>query len=142
VIFLVPLVALAYQKYERFLQKYGHLTDVSIITGTSRIQVRDNRRTANRNRDAGILVATYEGVDHLMRLGVTLTGVGTVVIDEVQMLEDKERGHRVDGLIARLKFVSPKAQFLYLSATIGHPKVLADKLDCRLVRYDERPVSL
>lgn len=142
VIFLVPLVALAYQKYERFSQKYGHLTDVSIITGASRIQVRDNRRPANRNRDAGILVATYEGIDHLMRLGESLTNIGTVIIDEVQMLEDRDRGHRVDGLIARMKHSSPKAQFLYLSATIGHPKLLAGKLDCKLVRYDDRPVSL
>ncbi len=142
VLFLVPLVALAYQKYERFSQKYGHLTDVSIITGASRIQISDNRRPANRNRNAGIIVATYEGVDHLMRLGEPLLQIGTIIIDEVQMLEDRDRGHRVDGLIARLKFASPKAQFLYLSATIGHPKVLADTLGCKLVRYDERPVTL
>ena len=142
VLFLVPLVALAYQKYERFSQKYGHLTDVSIITGASRILVKDNRRPANRNRNAGILVATYEGIDHLMRLGESLTNIGTVIIDEVQMLEDRDRGHRVDGLIARMKFASPKAQFLYLSATIGHPKLLAAKLGSKLVRYDDRPVSL
>ncbi|NLW76269.1 MAG: DEAD/DEAH box helicase [Methanomicrobiales archaeon] len=142
VLFLVPLVALAYQKYERFSQKYGHLTDVSIITGTSRIAVKENRRAANRNRDGGIIVATYEGVDHLMRLGESFTNVGTVVIDEVQMLEDRDRGHRVDGLIARMKYSSPKAQFLYLSATIGHPKLLAGKLNSKLVRYDDRPVTL
>jgi len=142
VIFLVPLVALAYQKYERFSQKYGKLGEVSIITGMSRIKVRDNRRQANRNRNAGIVVATYEGIDHLMRTGVVLSSISTVVIDEVQMLEDKERGHRLDGLIARLKFTAPKAQFLYLSATIGHPKLLAEKLDCKLVSYDDRPVSL
>ncbi|PWR75187.1 DEAD/DEAH box helicase [Methanospirillum stamsii] len=142
VLFLVPLVALAYQKYERFSQKYGHLTDVSIITGSSRIMVKENRRPANRNADAGILVATYEGIDHLMRLGESLSGIGTVIIDEVQMLEDRDRGHRVDGLISRMKFASPKAQYLYLSATIGHPKLLAAKLGCQLVRYDDRPVSL
>ena len=142
VLFLVPLVALAYQKYERFTQKYGHLTDVSIITGSSRIMVKENRRPANRSADAGILVATYEGIDHLMRLGESLSGIGTVIIDEVQMLEDRDRGHRVDGLISRMKFASPKAQYLYLSATIGHPKLLAAKLGCQLVRYDDRPVSL
>ena len=142
ILFLVPLVALAYQKYERFSQKYGHLAEVSIITGLSRVKIKDNRRPANRNRDAGIVVATYEGIDHLMRTGVTPGIIGTVIIDEIQMLEDKERGHRVDGLIARLKYTSPKSQFLYLSATIGHPKLLAEKLGCQLVRYDDRPVPL
>jgi helicase len=108
----------------------------------SRIKVKDNRRQANRNKNAGIVVATYEGIDHLMRTGEILSSISTVIIDEIQMLEDKERGHRVDGLIARLKYTSPKAQFLYLSATIGHPKLLAEKLDCKLVSYDDRPVSL
>jgi Lhr-like helicase len=58
------------------------------------------------------------------------------------MLEDADRGHRLDGMIARLKYLAPQAQFLYLSATIGLPKVLAKKLDCTLVRYDSRPVAL
>jgi helicase len=141
-IFLVPLVALAFQKYERFSRRYGKIANISIITGASRIQVSENRRPANRDRAADIIIATYEGVDHLLRCGITLHDIGTVVIDEVQMLEDKERGHRLDGLIARLKFSSPKAQFLYLSATIGHPKLLAQKLSCELVRYDDRPVTL
>lgn len=141
-IFLVPLVALAFQKYDRFAKKYGKIADISVITGTSRIQVSDNRRPGSRDRGASIIIATYEGIDHLLRCGSKLHDIGTVVIDEVQMLEDKERGHRLDGLIARLKFSSPKAQFLYLSATIGHPKLLAKKLSCELVQYDERPVTL
>ena len=141
-IFLVPLVALAYQKYERFQKKYSRIADVSIITGSSRIQVRDNRRPANRDKTAQVMIATYEGIDHLLRCGNELHNIGTIVIDEVQMLEDKERGHRLDGLIARLKYTSPKAQFLYLSATIGLPKLLAKKLSCELIRYDDRPVTL
>ena len=141
-IFLVPLVALAFQKYDRFMRRYGSIAQISIITGSSRIQVSDNRRPANRDRGASVIIATYEGVDHLLRCGTKLHDIGTVVIDEVQMLEDKDRGHRLDGLIARLKFSSPKAQFLYLSATIGLPKLLAKKLSCELVRYDERPVTL
>ena len=31
---------------------------------------------------------------------------------------------------------------MYLSATIGSPKTLAKKLNCQLVRYDDRPVAL
>jgi len=72
----------------------------------------------------------------------TGTVLDHVVIDEVQMLTDPDRGHRLDGLIARLKYLYPGAQFLYLSATIGVPKVLAKKLGATLVRYDDRPVPL
>jgi Superfamily II helicase, archaea-specific len=87
-------------------------------------------------------VGTYEGIDHYLRTGNPMKDVGTVVIDEVQTLEDRERGHRLDGLIARLKFLFPRAQFLYLSATIGLPHTLADKLKADLVTFENRPVPL
>ena len=141
-IFLVSLVALAYQKYERFRTKYKDIASVSIITGRSRVYVKENKHIVNRDRGADIIIATYEGIDTILRRGDNLSSIGTIVVDEVQMLEDKDRGHRLDGLISRLKYSSPKAQFLYLSATVGLPNHLAKKLKAKLVRYDERPVSL
>lgn len=141
-LFLVPLVALAVQKYQRFEERYGKLGGVGILIGQTRIKLPENRPLGDRDIQAPIVVGTYEGVDHYVRCGKRLPHIGTVVIDEVQMLEDPDRGHRLDGLIARLKYLAPKAQFLYLSATIGMPKVLAGKLGATLVRYDDRPVAL
>ncbi len=141
-LFLVPLVALAVQKYQRFSKRYGAFVDVGIMIGKSRINLPENRQAGDRNTRAPVIVGTYEGIDHIIRCGTRLSQIGTVVIDEVQMLEDRDRGHRLDGLIARLKYLAPKAQFLYLSATIGMPKILAKKLGATLVRYDDRPVSL
>ncbi|MDD1652022.1 MAG: DEAD/DEAH box helicase, partial [Methanomicrobiales archaeon] len=141
-LFLVPLVALANQKYQRFRDRYGKLHGASLLTGRNRLNLPENRPAGPRTRDAPIIVGTYEGVDHLIRTGQKLPGVGTVIIDEVQMLEDPERGHRLDGLIARLRYLAPGAQFLYLSATIGSPHLLAEKLGAGLVTYAERPVPL
>jgi len=141
-LFLVPLVALANQKYRRFQERYGKLFPVSLFTGRNRLKLPENRAAGPRNPDSPIVVGTYEGVDHLIRSGRRLPPTGTVIIDEVQMLEDRERGHRLDGLIARLKYLAPGAQFLYLSATIGSPHLLAGKLGADLVTYAERPVPL
>jgi helicase len=141
-LFLVPLVALAVQKYQRFDERYGDIAGVGILIGKSRIRLPENTPVGDRNTHAPLLVATYEGIDHLIRIGTKLRNIGTVVIDEIQMLEDRDRGHRLDGLISRLKYLAPKAQFLYLSATIGFPKTLAKKLNATLVRYDDRPVAL
>jgi len=141
-LFLVPLVALAVQKYQRFSERYGGIAGTGILIGRSRLNLPDTRQAGDRNVHAPILVGTYEGLDHMIRCGKRIGKIGTVVIDEVQMLEDRERGHRLDGLIARLKFLAPGAQFLYLSATIGSPRSLAEKLHADLVRYDERPVPL
>jgi len=141
-LFLVPLVALANQKYERFTERYGKFAKTGLLTGVSRLNLPETRKVGDRNPNAPIIVGTYEGVDNMIRCGQKMAGVATVVIDEVQMLEDRDRGHRLDGMIARLKYLCPQAQFLYLSATIGSPKVLAKKLNCTLVQYAERPVGL
>ena len=141
-LFLVPLVALANQKFQRFSEKYGKFLDVSLQTGVSRINLPETRLRANRNINAAIVTGTYEGIDNHLRCGRTLKNIGTVVIDEVQMLEDDERGHRLDGLIVRLKHIAPQAQFIYLSATIGSPHLLAKKLNAKLVSYESRPVPL
>jgi helicase len=141
-LFLVPLVALANQKYERFTERYGKFAKSGLLTGVSRLNLPETRKVGDRNPQAPIIVGTYEGVDNMIRCGQKMQNIATVVIDEVQMLEDKDRGHRLDGMIARLKYLAPQAQFLYLSATIGSPKVLAKKLNCTLVQYADRPVGL
>ncbi len=136
-LFLVPLVALANQKYDRFDDLYGDRFDVTQRVGSNRISA----RTTRFDPDAEIVVGTYEGVDHALRTGKDLGDVGTVVIDEVHNLQDEDRGHRVDGLIARLRDAHD-AQHIYLSATVGNPDALADALDARTVEYEERPVPI
>lgn len=140
-LFLVPLVALANQKYEQFRKRYSPLgLKTAIRVGASRISL--NTVKLNTSLDSDIVVGTYEGLDFVLRTGGRLGKVGTVVIDEVHMLEDPERGHRLDGLIARLRALAPEAQFIFLSATIGNPKDVAKRLDATLVEYEYRPVPL
>lgn len=141
-LYLVPLVALANQKYGDFTKRYSSVAATSLRVGTSRI-IKDSRGIRT-TLSSDIIVGTYEGLDFVIRSGnkSSLGNVGTVVIDEVHMLEDKERGHRLDGLIARLKFIAPNAQFIYLSATVGKPQWLADKLSAALIEFEERPVPI
>jgi helicase len=147
-LFLVPLVALANQKHEDFRDRYGHLVDVSIRVGASRIR----GSGGGFDPSADVIVGTYEGIDHALRTGKELGDVGTVVIDEVHTLKEPERGHRLDGLIARLKHYCRQrasreadydgAQWVYLSATVGNPEQLGAALDARLVEFEERPVPI
>jgi helicase len=148
-LFLVPLVALANQKHGDFVDRYGDLLDVTIRVGGSRIGGSGDQF----DPDADVIVGTYEGVDHALRTGKGLGDVGTVVIDEVHTLKEPERGHRLDGLITRLKHYcgrdgdtggdsSAGAQWIYLSATVGNPEWLARHLDATLVEFEERPVPI
>ncbi|MDY6818509.1 MAG: DEAD/DEAH box helicase [Halobacteriales archaeon] len=147
-LFLVPLVALANQKYDDFRDEYGDLVDVTIRVGASRIRDGSTRF----DPDADVIVGTYEGIDHALRTGRNLGDIGTVVIDEVHMLTAEERGHRLDGLIARLKHYCERrqrrydayngAQWIYLSATVGNPGFLAETLEATLIEFEERPVPI
>ncbi|KAB1186889.1 MULTISPECIES: DEAD/DEAH box helicase [Haloferax] len=147
-LFLVPLVALANQKHEDFKERYGHLGKVTIRVGASRINDDGNRFDPN----ADVIVGTYEGIDHALRTGKDLGDIGTVVIDEVHTLKEEERGHRLDGMISRLKYYCETrakrrdnydgAQWIYLSATVGNPKWLAQTLRANLVEYEDRPVPI
>ena len=147
-LFLVPLVALANQKYEDFEDEYGHLVDVSLRVGASRITDSGGRFDPT----ADVIVGTYEGIDHALRTGKDLGDVGTVVIDEVHTLKERERGHRLDGLISRLKYTCEQrartrggydgAQWVYLSATVGNPGQLGDALGATVIEFEERPVPI
>ena len=158
-LFLVPLVALANQKYESFQERYGDIADVTIRVGASRINDDGNRFDA----DADIVVGTYEGIDHALRTGKDLGDIGTVVIDEVHTLGEDERGHRLDGLISRLKYYCERGttkssrseragdareqrgsdtQWIYLSATVGNPGQLGERLGAKTIEFEERPVPI
>ncbi|WIV68446.1 DEAD/DEAH box helicase [Natrialbaceae archaeon AArc-T1-2] len=147
-LFLVPLVALANQKYEDFQDEYGHLVDVTLRVGASRIN--DDGQQFDPNAD--VIVGTYEGIDHALRTGKHMGDIGTVVIDEVHTLKEDDRGHRLDGLISRLKYTCEQraerrdeydgAQWVYLSATVGNPEQLTNALEATLIEFEERPVPI
>jgi len=166
-LFLVPLVALANQKHEDFEERYGDILDVTLRVGGSRVT--DSGAQFDPNAD--VIVGTYEGIDHGLRTGKDMGDIGTVVIDEVHSLKEGERGHRLDGMISRLKhYCESRAkqrgdyegapassasggtsserneydgtQFVYLSATVGNPEWLAKQLRATLIEFEERPVPI
>ncbi len=146
-VYLSPLVALTNQKYEQFKKRYKHLgLKTAIRVGMSRIKVEGEfKPIIDENfRKSDIVVATYEAFDYLLRDSKRkdLGEIGTIVIDEVQMLVAEQRGFRLNGLIARLKAIFPRAQFIYLSATIGNPQGLAEDLTADCVEYLDRPIPL
>jgi helicase len=142
-LFLVPLVALANQKYHEFQDRYGDVVDVTLRVGASRI----NDSGGRFDPEADVIVGTYEGIDHALRTGKNLGKVGTVVIDEVHTLGEGERGHRLDGLISRLRYYCTEkargdTQWISLSATVGNPERLARALGATLIEFEERPVPI
>ncbi|MFX0113649.1 MAG: DUF5814 domain-containing protein [Candidatus Hodarchaeota archaeon] len=145
-IFCVPLVALANEKYAVFKKFYTPIgLKVAIRVGKSRVRVKEEGAVLDdaNVQTADIIVGTYEGLDFLLRSSPNqLDNVGCVVVDEIQTLDDPERGPILDGLIARLRSSFPAVHIIGLSATVGNPEELAEELKLGLVNLEGRPVPL
>ena len=132
--------------YRDFKKKYSKLgLKVAIKVGRNRVKAKGELNLPDSDvSKADIVVATYEGIDYLLRNGnsSSLSNLGVVLIDEIHMIDDEDRGTRLNGLIKRLKHLYPKTQIIGLSATVKNPDFLADEFNMKLVEYSERPVPL
>ncbi len=135
-LYLVPLRALASEKFEEF-KKYEPLgVRVAISTGDY-----DSSDPWLERYD--VIVATNEKADSLLRHRAHwIDQVSLIVADEVHLINESTRGPTLEAVLARLKQVNPKAQFLALSATIKNSEEIAEWLNAKLVVSDWRPVPL
>lgn len=137
-LYVVPLRALASEKYEDFKEKYEPLgIDVGIATGD--YDVSDSRLS---NYD--ILIATSEKVDSLLRHKAQWLADSTTVavLDEIHLIDEPGRGPTLEVLAARLRQINPRLQMLGLSATIRNSGEIAEWLDAEHLKSDWRPVPL
>ena len=135
-IYIVPLKALANEKYKEFTRKYSHLFRIAISIG-------DLDSEEPYLADYDFVICTSEKLDSLLRHhSPWLRDVATIVIDEIHLINDVSRGPTLEVLITLLKSLLANVQIIGLSATIGNPKELADWLGAELVADDWRPVEL
>ena len=132
-LYIVPLRALASEKYEEFTNK-----GVQVGISTGDLDRRDDHLGKN-----DIIVATSEKVDSLLRNGARwIPDISLLVVDEVHLVDSPDRGPTLEMVIAKMRHRNPAMQIIGLSATIGNPNVLAGWLDAELVTSTWRPVDL
>ncbi|MFC4359963.1 DEAD/DEAH box helicase [Halobium salinum] len=133
-LYIVPLRALAREKYETFSELPG--VDVGISTG-------DFDSPAEDLAAYDIVVATSEKVDSAIRNGASWVGdLACCVVDEVHLLGAEGRGPTLEVTLANLRRRAPGLQLVALSATVDNPDEVAAWLDADLVETDWRPVDL
>jgi len=97
-------------------------------------------------REAHLLVMTPERLDMCTRAWRShwawLTGVSLLVVDEIHLLGDRQRGARLEGALSRLRRLNPFVRILGLSATLGDRADLADWLGGVDYVSQWRPVPL
>lgn len=135
VIYIVPLKALASEKYKEFRAEYGEKFRVRIAIGEI--------QTEKYSYDYDLLLVTAEKLDSLIRHNKDiLENCGLVVADEIHLLNDEKRGPTLEILLSIFKTKYNRIRIIGLSATIGNAKEIAKWLSADLVEDDWRPVEL
>lgn len=139
VLILVPLRALAEERAIDLSSRYSEYgLDVSV---TSRDRREDDERILRG--EINVVVAVYEkAMSLLLRNPDLLRQLDLVVADELQILNDEDRGPDAEMLLSLIRSGAPQANLLALSAVIGDPETVAGWLQARLLEVKKRPVPL
>jgi replicative superfamily II helicase len=140
--FLLPLKALVNDKHKQFSSTYQDF-GIRVIRATG--EIADDIPALMRGH-YDICLLTYEKFASLaLAAPHLLEQVGTIVIDEAQMIADRSRGANLEFLLTLLRMrrqAGIEPQMIALSAVIGDTNGLERWLGARLLRRLERPVPL
>ncbi len=135
-VYIVPLKALANEKFNDFREKYGDIARIAITIGD--IDSDDSYLV-----DYDLIICTAEKLDSLLRHNAPwLKLVSVVCVDEVHLINDEGRGPTLEIIIMILRQILRDVQLICLSATIGNPEELGDWLRAEVVTDEWRPVKL
>lgn len=135
-LYIVPLIALAKEKYEELKQFESIGIKVGISTG-------DLDDSDPRLSNYDIIICTSEKADSLFRhKAAWMDEIHCVVVDEIHLIHDPTRGPTLEVLIARFQSMPQHIQIIGLSATVANATEMALWLQATLIQSDWRPVPL
>jgi len=140
-IYLVPLKALANEKYEEFkkhlnIEIKGRKPRIAIATG-------DYDTPGEELKNADVIIATNEKMDSLLRhMPSWISKIKVMVVDEGHLIGIHDRGPILESLISRLKTDYPHIQIIVLSATITNSIDYSKWINGEVVKMNWRPVPL
>lgn len=130
--YIVPLRSLASEKFNEFKKDFPE-NKVTLSLGDY-----DSQEDIEK---ADLLVTTIEKFDSILRNSKhAANNYDFVVIDEVHLLGEAERGATLEIILTKLKLSN--CHFLLLSATVPNSKELAEWIEGKLIQSDYRPVPL
>lgn len=139
VIYLVPLRILAEEKYQHFVRLY-HSIGLNI-----KLSSRDHR---HQDQDIiqgnfNIAIIVYEKFYYfLLQYPQCINNVSLIIADEIQLINDAQRGPRLESNFNYLKKNYPAIRIIGLSAFTEYLLQLTDWLEALLLFSCHRPVEL
>ncbi len=135
VLYLAPLRALAYEKYEEFSYIFNEWK--------TRISIGDYDSSEEPLGNYDLVIMTYEKFDSVQRHRSSwLSDISLMVLDEVHYVGDPHRGPTLEMAVSKFMYRNKSARRIALSATITNLNEVARWLDAKPIRVNWRPVPL
>ena len=95
--------------------------------------------------DIDIAVCTIEKANSLVNTALEdgkIDQLGIVVLDEMHMLDDENRGYLIELMVTKLLCLQQGVQLIGMSATLSNPQLIADWLGAKFYVSKYRPVPV
>jgi len=139
VVFLVPLKALAEERFSILRKKYEPLGIRTVISTSDHGEFDGDIERGDFDLGVIIFEKFYQ---MLVRNLDLLHSIRLVVIDELQMLSDENRGAVLEMVMLLILISSYDVRIIGLSAVLSNARDLADWMDADLLVESHRPVEL
>lgn len=138
-VFLVPLKAIAIEKYKTFNDRYSPL---GLKIRLSTRDHTDHEKDISKNR-FDILISIYEKLNSLTSNDITLIkSCRCFILDEFQMISDPQRGAELELIISKIRRFNPDAQVVILMGGGTSPQSISEWLNIPILEETRRPVDL
>ena len=137
IVYVVPLRALAAEKFSSFYPRYKGL-------GFSvRISVGDYDSSEEPLGKHDLIITTYEKFDSILRHQPSWIGdISAIVFDEIHYVADEGRGPAIEMTVAKFMDLNEDSRRIALSATIQNIDEIAEWLEAQPIVVEWRPVPL
>ncbi|HIE24194.1 MAG TPA: DEAD/DEAH box helicase [Candidatus Korarchaeota archaeon] len=137
IVYIVPLRALASEKFSSFYPRYKNL-------GFSvRISVGDYDSSEEPLGKHDVIITTYEKFDSILRHRASwIEDISAIIFDEIHYVADEGRGPAIEMTVAKFMDLNEGCRRIALSATIKNIDQIARWLEARPLVVDWRPVPL
>jgi helicase len=138
-IMLVPLKALASEKYFELKKRYRKL-GLNILAVTSDYQ---ENKIAFIKGEYHIAVAVYEMLDSLTISSLRpIEGVGTIILDELQLAASADRGFHYESILSKIRNLACPVQAIGLIGGLDDCEAISKWLNWPLIKSTARPIEL
>ena len=138
-IFLVPLKAIAEEKYRLFTKRYSPL-GLKI-----RLATRDRSEFDHKisRADYDILITIYEKLNSMTATDISIIkNTGCFILDEFQLISDPGRGPEIEMVMAKIRAFNPGSQLVILMGGGSSPEKISRWLGLPALEETRRPVDL